>query len=126
MKFISLFTKAPNYQRFNYTPRYYDARKEELKEREDRIRREMEAEKGIVSNADTVGYRGRMTGSFHTARKRSKVTYSGPNVAMLRLAILLFISLFLFAFLTWGKPVLYSLLIFVPVYFYFKFKRNIR
>jgi len=125
MKFISLFTKAPNYQRFNYSPRYYDARKEEMKEREERIRREVEAEQGIASAAETTGYRGRMTGSFHTARKRSKKVSSGPNVALLRLAILLFISLFLFAFLTWGKPVIYSLFIFIPVYFYFKFRRNI-
>jgi len=125
MKFISLFTKAPSYQRFNYSPRYYDAKKEEMKEREDRIRREIEIEKGIISNTDTAGYRGRMTGSFHAARKRSKTASSGPNVVMLRLGVLLFVSLFLFAFLTWGKPALYSLLIFVPIYFYFKFRRNI-
>src|SRR6478736_4187749 len=114
MKFISLFTKAPNYQRFNYTPRYYDAKKEEMMEREDRIRREIEAEKGVVSE-DDLGYRRRMAGSFHSARKRSKSVSSGPNVVMLRLAILLFISLLLFAFLTWGKPALYSLFIFIPV-----------
>ena len=126
MKFISLFTKAPNYQRFNYTPRYYDAKKEEMMEREDRIRKEIELERGIVSSEDTGAYRSRMTGSFHSARKRSKSVSSGPNVAMLRLAILLFISLLLFAFLTWGKPALYSLFIFVPVYFYFKFRKNIR
>lgn len=125
MKFISLFTKAPNYQRFNYSPRYYDAKKEELKEREERIRRELGAEQGIASTADATGHRSRMTGSFHAVRKRSKKVSSGPNVALLRLAILLFISLFLFAFLTWGKPVIYSLFIFIPVYFYFKFRRNI-
>jgi hypothetical protein len=125
MKFISLFTKAPNHQRFSYTPRYYDPKKEEMREREERIRRELEKERGIVSEADDSGYRRRMTGSFHAARRRSKNTSGGPNVVMLRLGVLLFISLFLFAFLTWGKPVLYTLFIFVPIYFYFKFRKNI-
>jgi len=106
-------------------PRYYDPKKEEMKEREDRIRREIERERGIVAQSDDSDYRRRMTGSFQAARRRSKNTSGGNNVVMLRLAVVLFITLFLFAYLTWGKPVLYTLFIFVPVYFYFKFKRNI-
>jgi Flp pilus assembly protein TadB len=123
MKFISLFTKAPSHQRFAYTPRYYDPKKEEMREREERIKRELERERGIVSETEMTGYRGRIAGSFHAARRRSKMN-SGPNVVLLRLAVLLFISMFLFAFLTWGKPVLYSLFIFIPIYFYFKFRKN--
>jgi hypothetical protein len=124
MKFLSLFTKAPNHQRFNYTPRYYDQKKEEMKEREDRIRRELEKEQGISTDTTTPNYRSRMTGSFHAARRRS-ATSSGPNVVLLRLGVLLFVTLFLFAFITWGKPVLYSLFIFIPIYFFIKFKRRI-
>jgi hypothetical protein len=123
MKILSLFTKAASYQRFNYTPRYYDQKKEEMKEREDRIRKELEKAKGIVSEEGPGNYRSRMTGSFHAARRRSN-TGSEPNVVLLRLGVLLFISLFVFAFITWGKSVIYSLFIFIPIYFYVKFKRR--
>jgi len=96
-----------------------------MMERELRIKKELERERGIVSENGTSGadYRSRISGSFHAARRRSK-TSSGPNVVMLRLVVLLFITLFLVAFLTWGKPVFYSLFLFIPVYFYFKFKKN--
>jgi Flp pilus assembly protein TadB len=124
MKFLSLFTKAPANQRFNYTPRYYDQKKEEMKEREDRIRKELEKEKGIVSEQSPANYRSRMQGSFHAARRRSK-TGSESNVVLIRLGVLLFIALFVFAFITWGKPALYSLIIFIPIYIYVKMKRRI-
>jgi len=124
MKFLSLFTKAPQYQRFNYTPRYYDPKKEEREDREERIRREIQKERGEVSNDATVGdYRSRIAGSFHAARRRSKTTQE-PSVVLLRLGVLLFISLFLVAFLTWGKPAIYSLFLFVPIYFYLKLRRR--
>jgi hypothetical protein len=123
MKFLSLFTKAPQHQRFNYTPRFYDPKKEEMKEREDRIRKELERERGIVSEEAVNDHRSRMMGSFHAARRRSKAT-SEPNAVMIRLGVLLFIVIFLMAFLTWGKPVIYSLFLFIPVYFYMKFRQR--
>ena len=122
MKFVSLFTKAPNYKRFSFSPRYYDQQAEERKEREERIRREIEKEKGIAAD-DLVGYKSRMTGSFQYARKRSKVSESSLRSSLIRLGVLLFLALFLFAFLQWGKAALYSLFLFVPVYFYLKFKK---
>ena len=36
--------------------------------------------------------------------------------------ILLFFTIFIIAFLEWGQPVLYSLFLFIPFYFYLKFK----
>lgn len=121
MKFLSLFTKVPDHQRFNYMPRYYDQKKEEMQERVDRIRQEIERERGVVNEADTADYRKRMAGAFQASRRRSK---AAPDLQtpMLRLGILLFMALFLIAYLTWGRPVLYSLIAVVPVYFYFKLK----
>ncbi|MCW5909587.1 MAG: hypothetical protein KIT62_00855 [Cyclobacteriaceae bacterium] len=120
MKFLSLFTKAPQHQRFNYIPRFYDPQKEEMQERENRIKKEIEREQGIVS--ETPGdYRSRIAGSFQAARKRSKPAI-GANAVMIRLGVLLFLSVFIIAFLEWGRPVLYSLFLFIPVYFYLKFK----
>ncbi len=120
MKIISLFTKAPQHQRFSYRPRYYDAQKEEMREREERIRKELEREQGIVTD-DKDGYRTRIAGSFHAARKRSKPS-AGTNAVLMRLAVLLFMTLLLIAFFQWGKVALYGALLFIPVYFYMKFK----
>jgi len=122
MKFLSVFTKAPKHQRFNYSPRFYDPTKEELEQRESRIKLEIAREKGSVSPDDLKGYRGRISGAFQAARKRSNPVSAGTNATMLRLGILLFITALLVAFLEFGKPALYSLFLFVPFYLYLKFK----
>jgi hypothetical protein len=122
MKFLSLFTKAPQHQRFAYKPRFYDEQKEEMLARENRIKKELERERGVIN--ETQGeYRSRIAGSFQAARKRSKPTV-GANAVMIRLGVLLFLSVFIIAFLQWGKPVLYSLFLFIPAYFYLKFKSS--
>ena len=123
MKFISLFSKTANYKRFSYEPRYYDAKAEERKEREERIRLEIAREKGEMTASDTT-YRGRISGSFHAARKRSRQGSGDTSATMLRLGVLLFLALFLIAFFTWGKVVVYSLLLFIPLYFYLRFKKG--
>lgn len=120
MKIISLFTKAPQHQRFSYRPRYYDPQKEEMREREERIKRELELARGVASD-DKEGYRSRIAGSFQAARKRSKPS-AGTNAVLMRLAVLLFMTLLLIAFFQWGKVALYGVLLFIPVYFYMKFK----
>ena len=124
MKFISLFTKAPNYKRFSYEPRYFDAKAEERKEREERIKREIESERGQKqTDEEATDYRKRMTGAFHNARRRSQASPSTLQSSLIRLGVLLFLSLFIMAFLTWGKVALYGFLLFVPVYIYLKFKK---
>ena len=121
MKILSLFTKAPNYQRFNYTPRFYDPQKEEMKERELRIKRDLELEQG---NVGVGAYQSRIPGSFQAARRRSKATSDTLQSNLLRFGILLFIVLFLIAFLQWGRVAMYSFIPFVPLYLYFKFRRK--
>ena len=122
MKFVSLFTKAPNYKRFSYQPRFYDEKAEERKDREDRIRQEIARERGERS-IETTEYRTRMTGAFHSARKRSHSSKDTLRSNLIRFGVLLFLTLFLIAFLTWGQTAFYGLLVFVPVYFYVKFKK---
>lgn len=122
MKFVSLFTKTPNYKRFSYEPRFYDQKAEERKEREDRIRQELAREQG-QQNVETTDYRSRMTGAFHSARRRSQTSQDTLRANLIRLGVLLFLTLFIMAFITWGKAALYSLLVFVPVYFYVKFRK---
>ncbi len=123
MKIISLFTKAPQHQRFNYIPRYYDPAKEEMKERMERIQRELDRERGVLnSEGAQAGYRSRIAGSFQAARKRSKPQQQGTETLM-RLGIILFLTLFLIAFFTWGRPALYGALLVIPFYLYLKFKQ---
>jgi hypothetical protein len=123
MKFLSVFTKAPKYQRFNYSPRFYDPTKEELEQRESRIKLEIAREKGTTANPEDVsGYKGRISGAFHAARKRSNPGSAGTSAVMLRLGIFLFITILLVAFLEFGKQALYLLFLFVPFYLYLKFK----
>jgi hypothetical protein len=86
MKILSLFTKAPQHQRFKYNPRFYDPVKEELKEREDRIQSEIERARGEVRQ-ESGDYKSRIAGSFQAARKGSKPG-SDTSATMIRLSIL--------------------------------------
>lgn len=120
MKFFSIFTKAPQHQRFQFKPRYYDPQREEMQERENRIRIKLAREQGNLSDNPAI-HRTRIAGAFQAARRRSNPSQSGQTV-LIRLGALLFISVFLIAFITWGKVVLYSLFLFLPVYFFLRFR----
>jgi hypothetical protein len=130
MKFIQIFTKTPNYKKFAYAPRFYNAEEEERKERESRIKHELEratneAEKVKLEEELTdeqFKYRERIAGSFRNAKKTAPVQ-SDPSVGMLRLIILLVISIGLIAYLQYGKNALYAIaVLFVPLYLYSKFR----
>lgn len=123
MKFLSVFTKAPKHQRFNFTPRFYDAQKEEMQERENRIRLEVEKQRGEVKPEESI-HRTRIAGSFRAARKRSNPEKATGNAVMIRLAVLLFITVLLIAYIEFGPPALYAMILFVPFYLYLKFKDN--
>lgn len=121
MKFLSVFTKTPTHQRFNYIPRYYDPKKEEMEEREARIRRELKLD---AENEGSGGYRSRISGSFHAARKRSKQSGGSLNATLLRLGIILFLVLFIIAYIQWGQVAFYGFAFFVPFYIYLKMKKR--
>ena len=120
MKIPSLFTKAPNYKRFNYSPRFYDAQEEERKEREERIRNEL---KLAGKDEETAGYRSRISGSFKAAKKTAG-RVSNPSAALLRIIILTFLSIWLIVYLQFGFIAMYGLLLIVPFYLYLKFKKG--
>jgi Flp pilus assembly protein TadB len=122
MKFLSLFTKTPQHQRFNYVPRFYDPQKEEMEEREKRIKEEIEKEKGVSNEDDPFKHRTRMAGAFQAARKRGNPKGVSMSSTMIRLSILLFLTIFIIAYLEYGKPALYSLILIVPFYLYLRFK----
>jgi hypothetical protein len=121
MKFPSLFGRTPSYHRFEYKPRYYDPQKEEREERERRIREELKLDQ--AERLPTGDYRSRIKGSFRGSMKRSKPA-SETRAILIRLAVLLFITLFLIAYLTWGYVAIYSLFLAFPVWIYFRFVRK--
>ena len=120
MKIPSLFTKAPNYKRFSYTPRFYDPQEEERKEREERIRKELNQ---AGQDESTAAYRSRIAGSFRVAKKTAG-RMSNPSANLLRIIILTFLSVWLIAYLQFGFVAMYGLLLFVPFYLYLKFKKG--
>ena len=122
MKIVSLFSKAAGYKKFAYKPRFYDQKAEERKERDERILQEIALEQGH-ENLSSNDHRSRIQGAFHSARRRTQTTPGSANATLLRLGVFLFLSVFLIAYMTWGKWALYSLLLFLPVYIYYKFKK---
>lgn len=88
-------------------------------EREARIRRELQLEQ----ENGPGDYRSRISGSFHAARKRSKQTGESLNATLLRFGIILFLVLFIIAYIQWGQVAFYGFALFIPFYLYLKFKK---
>ena len=125
MKFIQLFTKIPNYKRFDYIPRHYDPKEEERKERELRIRRELmdQEQKQKLEDDAVYGYRSRISGSFRNAKK-TVAPQADPSSSMIRLIITLIITMGLIGFLQFGKVALVAVaLVIIPFYLYLKFRK---
>jgi hypothetical protein len=122
MKFPSLFGRTPSHRRFEYRPRFYDPQKEERAERERRIREELALEKADTSVAEG-DYHARIKGSFQRSRRRAKPSRE-TSAILVRLAVLLFISLWLIAYMQWGNVAFYALFLAIPVWFYFRFIRR--
>ena len=119
IKFPTLFGRTPKHQKFSFEPRFYDPVKDEMKERENRIRQELENEK----EKKVDGYQTRIKGSFHSARKRSSASSSDLQASLIRIGILLFLVVFMVAFLQWGSAALYGFLLFIPFYAWLKFRK---
>jgi hypothetical protein len=124
MKLPQLFTKTPSHKRFEYTPRHYDPRADELREREDRIRRELSIEQQKDQEQEnSSNYRSRIAGSFRAAKKTATVQRD-PSASMLRLIVLMLLTVGLIAFIEYGRIALYGVaLVFIPFYLYLKFRK---
>lgn len=122
MKIPSLFNKTPKYKHFTFKPRYYDPAEEERKERELRIRKELEAT--TEADEELLGSaRSRIAGSFKQARRHAN-RQSNSSTAILRTLILTLLVIWLIAYLHFGKPALYALFILIPIYIYFRFLKK--
>ncbi len=120
MKLPSLFTKAPSHKKFSFAPRYFDDQEEERKEREERIKKELERAEGKEVAIDPE-YKKRITGSFRSVKKTITPRVD-PSVNILRLIILLILVVFIIAYLQFGNNVVYGLVVIVPLYLYVRLR----
>jgi hypothetical protein len=115
MKLPSLI-RLPNSKKFAYEPRFYDPVKEEIAERTERIRREMEAE-AKITDEQRIKFKAEWQ-QVHD-RRESEVTRS--NVSQLVLILLLaFLSV---GYLFYGNNVLYLGLILLPGYIFLRVRQ---
>ncbi len=107
MKFPS-FIKVNKYKRFEITPRYYDPIKEEIAQRTERIKREMNGEEPTY-----------VSGRISFERKSASI----PSQSFLQLIIASVLGLGVVGWLYFGNEILYALWLAVPVYLYFRFRK---
>ena len=107
----SLFRTARN-QQFHYEPRYYDPVKEDLAEREHRIRKELNLENSKTSISAGSGIRG----SFRKSAQRRQ-----GSSGFIRIALILLMGGGAWTYLYIGNQAFYLLLL-IPV-FYFIFRK---
>lgn len=108
MRFPSLF-RLPRHQQFRIQPRYYDPVKEEIQERTERIREEMEGKESGTYQPSKINF-----------QRKSK---SAPATSMLQLAIAAVLGLMVLGWLQFGNEVFYYLLwIIVPGYLLYRVK----
>jgi Flp pilus assembly protein TadB len=123
MKIPSFFTKTPKHKRFSFTPRFYDEREYELKERQERIRREIESKKAAGESTDDIdpalfSHRERIAGSFRSSARRSiHGGRSSPSTMLVRFILFTFMAIWVIAYLEYGNVAFYGLLLIFPIYF---------
>lgn len=117
MKVPSLI-RLPKYKSFDYTPRHYDPVKEEIKERTERIKHEIQ--EGTAEDFNST-----IAGSF---RRKSENSLTGVNYSssLLQLIIALVLLGTFVGYLFYGNQIFYVLMLGVPVYLYFRLKGVIK
>lgn len=92
MKFLPL----PKSKQFKIVTRFYDPQKEAMKEREDRIKREMEQNEGTVSSYG-AGIKGKFRNSGKHVNSRTVAeARKKANMRLLYIMIVLFALLYFF------------------------------
>ena len=107
-RFPSLF-RLPRHQQFHIKPRYYDPVKEEIEERTERIRGEME---------------GKSLGTYQPTKINFKrKVESAPSTSLIQLGIAAFLGLLVVGWLQFGGAFFYYLLwIIVPGYLLYRIR----
>ncbi|MFC2186480.1 hypothetical protein [Peijinzhouia sedimentorum] len=112
MKLPSLFPTS-KYQRYNVTPRYYDPIKEDIEQRTNRIKRNIESDR----SQGIFHYESDFRGAF--ARQRSREDLSSTLIRML--LFMVFFG-FLFGYIYIGPQAFYALGLVLPAYLIYRVK----
>jgi len=127
MKFPS-FIRVPKYKRFNIEPRYYDPVKEEIEQRTERIRLDLEHEQ----RAERMQYNPDQTAEQLQQDTGRRIKLERPierhrkedfRSAFIQAGIFIFFIGTVFGFLYYGTQVFWALLVFIPIYLFVRFKR---
>ncbi len=102
-------------------PRHYDPLEEERKAREERIRNELKAAENPGEYVSE--YRTRIAGSFRASKKTQGRQFD-PTANLLRLMIITILVVWLIAYLQYGQPAMYALLLLIPLYMWVRFIRR--
>ncbi len=107
-KFPSLF-RLPRHQQFNIKPRYYDPVKEEIDQRTERIRQEMN---------------GKETGNYEPTRINFKrKTKPAPSASLLQVGIAALLGIMVVGWLQYGGEFFYYMLwVIVPGYLFYRLR----
>ncbi len=116
MKFPSIL-KIPEHKKFNLQNRYYDPIKEDIQNRTDLIRAELERQKKI--NPDLSKHKSRIEGAFS-----QKSYYKENKSGMLRFTLMVVLFFGAIGYIYLGNVVLY-VIITLLVLIYFLRKREI-
>lgn len=128
MKIPSLFSKTPKHRKFSFTPRFYDEQEYDRREREERIRLELQRGRDREDNKDESeandpelhGYRSRIAGSFKSSARRSIAGQSNSSTIMVRFVLFTFLTVWVIAYLQYGNVAFYGLLFIVPIYLFMR------
>jgi len=110
MKFPSI-TRIPKHRKFNYEPRYYDPVKEDIKNRTERIRAEIDVEKNKTSREN-------IREAFSRRERDNRKT---------DFMQLLLVTIMLGTFVGWlyfGNVALYAFLVLFPLYIYLRTRKS--
>jgi hypothetical protein len=88
---LPTFIKQKKPNRFEFRPRYYDAKKEKMQERRERIAAELGLQDGKRLSENEVYFRQRLRESWQRSNQRAKQTHQSS----IRIIVILFMLLFL-------------------------------
>ncbi|HCQ30637.1 MAG TPA: hypothetical protein DIU39_10145 [Flavobacteriales bacterium] len=88
---LPTFIKQKKPNKFEFRPRYYDAKKEKMQERRERISAELGLQEGKRLSENKELYRQRLRESWQRSNQRAKQTHQSS----IRIIVILFMLLFL-------------------------------
>lgn len=115
MKLPSLI-RLPNNKKFTYEPRFYDPIKEEIDERTERIRREMESDASM-----TTQQRLKFKEEWKQASQRNDAEDKRSSIS--QMVFILLFSLTFVGYIFYGNNALYIGLILIPLYIFLRVRQ---